>query len=91
MEHKHEWPKESRGRRWVDDLIAKQSARLYHKANNARGSDYAPTVAMEPSVVETREEHARDIGFSRFGLVEWVGKITRGHQVVSRIVETGCG
>ena len=45
-------------RRWVDDLIAKQSAWLYHKAENARGRDYAPTVAMEPSVVEILDEHA---------------------------------
>ena len=91
MEHEHEWPKECRVRRWVDDLIAKQTARLYHKADNPRGSNYAPTVAMEPSVVETREEHARDICFARFGLVEWVEQITNGHLVVSRIVETNCG
>ena len=65
--------------RWVDDYIFKQSAWLYHKANSARGSDYARTVMMEPGVVETREEHVRDTDYARFGLVENVKQIVGGH------------
>ena len=38
---------ESRASRWVDDCITKQSAQLYHKFDNARGSDYAKARAME--------------------------------------------
>ena len=44
--------------RSVDDCIAEQSARLYHKANNARGSNFARTVTIELGVMETQEENA---------------------------------
>ena len=33
--------------RWVDDCIVEQSAQLYHKADNARGSDYARSGLVE--------------------------------------------
>ena len=48
---------------------------------------------VEPSAVETLEEHARDTDYSRFGLVEKVEQIDEGHQVMSMTVETnwGCG
>ena len=65
--------------------------RLYHKADSARGSDYARTVTVELSVVETWEEHARDIDHAQSGLVEKVGKIIGGHQVMTRIAETSWG
>ena len=41
--------------------------------------------------METWEEHARDIDYARSGLVEKVRKIARGHQVVSKTVETSWG
>ena len=50
--------------RWVDDCIVEQSVRLYHKADSARGSDYARTMKVEPGVVETQGEHARDIDYA---------------------------
>ena len=81
MDHGQEWAEESRVPRWVDDYITKQSAWLYHKAVSARGA------------METREEHARDTDYARFGLVEKVGQIVKGHQVMSRTIKTswGCG
>ena len=48
---------ESRVSRWVDDIISEQSAWLYHKADSARGSDYARTVTVELGAVEAREKH----------------------------------
>ena len=50
--------------RWVDDYIAEQSARLYHKADNAQGSDYVQTIMVKPGVMETREDHARDTNYA---------------------------
>ena len=47
-------------------------------------------MAVEPSVVEAWEEHAQDTYSTLFGLVKQVWKIVGGHQVVSRIAETGC-
>ena len=43
--------------------------------------------------METQEEHALDTDYARSRLVEKVGQIAGGHQVMSRIVETnwGCG
>ena len=61
--------------RWVDGCIAKQSARLYHKAHSARGSDYARTVKVEPGTVETREEHARDTNYAPI----WVSREGRAN------------
>ena len=42
--------------RWIENYIAKQSVRLYHKFDNARGSGYARVVATELDVAETMEE-----------------------------------
>ena len=61
--------------RWVDGCIAKQSARLYHKAHRARGSDYARTVKVEPGAMETREEHARDTNYAPI----WVSREGRAN------------
>ena len=36
-------------------------------------------MAVEPGVMETRDEHARDTNSARSGLVEQVMKITGGH------------
>ena len=41
--------------------------------------------------MEIWEEHARDTDSARSRLVEKVGKIVGGHQVVSKTVETSCG
>ena len=43
--------------------------------------------------METRDENARDTDYARFGLGEKVGKIAKGHLVMSKTVETdwGCG
>ena len=79
--------------RWADECIAKQSVRLYHKANSPRGSDYARTMTVKPGAMETQEEHARDTNYAQSGLVEKVGQIDGGHQLMSRTLETdwGCG
>ena len=53
--------------RWVDDYIVEHSAQLYHKANSARGSNYARTVMVESRAVETQEEHARDLTMPELG------------------------
>ena len=47
MEYGQEWAEESRVPRWVDDCIVEQSARLYHKFDNARGSGCARAEAVE--------------------------------------------
>ena len=33
--------------RWIDNRISEQSARICHKFDNARGSDYAQVGSME--------------------------------------------
>ena len=43
---------------------------------------------VEPGAVETREEHARDTDYALSGLVEEVGQIVGGHQVMSGTIET---
>ena len=63
--------------RWIDDRTAEQSARLYHKVDNARGSDYARYGAMVLNVAETTEEELVDT--------------TRGCQVGARAIEIGYG
>ena len=62
--HWKKWAEESRVPRWVDDCIVEQSTRIYHKANNARGSDYVRTVMVESGSMETWEEHARDTNYA---------------------------
>ena len=47
------------GPRWIDDCIVKYSARLYHKFDNTRVSDYARSGSVELDAKETWEEHAR--------------------------------
>ena len=42
--------------RWIDDCTVKQSARLYHRFDNARGSDFIRAVAVELDVMEIIEE-----------------------------------
>ena len=42
--------------RWIDNCIAEQSAQLYHKFDNARGSNYARARSVELDVAETMEE-----------------------------------
>ena len=48
-------------------------------------------MVVEPGVEETQEEYARDTNFARSGLIEKVGKIVWGHQVVFKTMETSCG
>ena len=45
-------------------------------------------MTVEPSVVETREEHARDTDYAQSRLVEKVEQIAWENQVMSRTVET---
>ena len=57
----------------INECITEQSAWLYHKFDNARGSDYARIGSMELDAEETWEEPARGIDYARFGSVEQVG------------------
>ena len=63
--------------RWIDDLTSEHSARLYHIADNARGSDYAQFGAVVLDDAETTKE-------------ELVGT-TGGCQVGARAIEIGHG
>ena len=42
--------------RWIDNCTVEQSARLYHKFDNVRGSDYARVGSVELDVAETMKE-----------------------------------
>ena len=42
--------------RWIDNCITEQSAQLYHKFDNARGSDYARVGSVELDASKTIEE-----------------------------------
>ena len=42
--------------RWIENCTSQQSALLYHKFDNARGSDFARVVVVELDAVETMEE-----------------------------------
>ena len=44
--------------RWIENCTAKESARLHHKFDNARGSDRAQAVAVELDTAETILESA---------------------------------
>ena len=50
------WVEEIQVLRWIDNCIAEQSAQLYHKFDNTRGSDYARDGSMELNVAKTMEE-----------------------------------
>ena len=56
MKHKQERMKELQVPKWIDHHSAEQSARLYHKFNNTRGSDYAQPRSVELDASETMEE-----------------------------------
>ena len=62
--------------RWIENCTSKQSARLYHKFDNARGSDFARVMVVELDVTETMEEDLISIARARW-------------QVESRTIETG--
>ena len=47
--------------RWIENCTTKQSARLYHKFDNTRGSDFARVVVAKLDAVETMEEELVDI------------------------------
>ena len=64
--------------RCIDDCIIEQSARLYHRFENNRGSDFARAVAVKLDVTETMKE-------------ELVGIVGAGWQVESMTIETGYG
>ena len=49
--------------RWIDDCTSEQSARLYHKFDNARGSDFAKVVAVKLDAEETMEKEL--VGIAR--------------------------
>ena len=51
--------------RCIENCITEQSARLYHKFDNAQGSDYTRAVATELDVVEIMEEEL--VGIARAG------------------------
>ena len=42
--------------RWIDNCIVEQSAPLYHKVNNTRGSNYARFGSVDLDFVETMKE-----------------------------------
>ena len=63
--------------RWIDDRTIEQSVWLYHKVDNARGSDYARSGAMVLDALETTKEELVDT--------------TRGCQVRARAIEIGHG
>ena len=42
--------------RWIDNCTTQQSVLLYHKFDNARGSDYARVELVELDASETMEE-----------------------------------
>ena len=63
--------------RWIDNFTAEQNARLYHKVDNTRGSDYVRARSVVLDVVETMEKKLVDIA--------------GGCQVGSRTVEIGYG
>ena len=42
--------------RWIDNCTTEQSARLYHKFDNALNSDYTRAGSVELDVAETMEE-----------------------------------
>ena len=56
MELVQGWVEELQVPRWIDNRIAEQSARIYHKFDNARGSNYALAGSVELDVAETMEE-----------------------------------
>ena len=41
---------------WINECTTKQSAWLYHKVDNDRGSDFARAIATELDVAETMEK-----------------------------------
>ena len=49
--------------RLIDNRIAEQSARICHKFDNARGSDYAQVGSMELNAEETMEEELVGTGY----------------------------
>ena len=42
--------------RWIDNSTAKQNARIYHKFDNTRGSDYARARSVELGATKIMEE-----------------------------------
>ena len=47
--------------RWIDNRTAEQSAWIYQKFDNVRGSDYARARSVELDVSETTNEELGDI------------------------------
>ena len=43
--------------RWIDNYTVELSARLYHKFDNARGSNYARAGSTELDALETMEKY----------------------------------
>ena len=63
--------------RWIENCTTEQSARLYHKFDNAQVSDFARAIGAKLNAIETMEKELVDIK------AEW--------SVESRTVETDYG
>ena len=64
--------------RWIENCTVEQSAQLYHKFDNARGSDFARVMVKELDAAETMGEELVSIAE-----VGWQGE--------SKTIETGYG
>ena len=60
------WEEEKQVSRWINNCTVEQSAWLYHKFDNAQGSNYARVVVAELDAAKTMDEELVNIAQVRW-------------------------